>query len=142
MTSVNRVILTGKVLTSPRRHFRPDGSPVIQFPLELNDAEESKGQPLNLTASRQVLHRDAKGQGMNRDGTGQAGRNQINIVAIGELAEFKLNLLQSGQPLMVIGRLNQRRWKTPEGRNRTETEVIATDLRKIEEKSQTQKQKK
>ena len=142
MTSVNRVILTGKVLTSPRRHFRPDGSPVIQFPLELNDAEESKGRPLNLTASRQVLHRDAKGQVMNRAGSGQAGRNQINIVAIGELAEFKLDLLQSGQHLMVIGRLNQRRWQTPEGRNRTETEVIATDLRKIEEKSQTQKQKK
>lgn len=109
MTSFNRVILTGKVVTPPRRHYRPDGSPVIQFPLEVNDSEEV---------------------------TGQGSRNRINIVAVGKLAEFKLDLLQSGQHLMVIGKLNQRCWQTPEGKNRTRTEVIATDLRAIEEKDQ------
>jgi single-strand DNA-binding protein len=107
MTSLNRVILTGKVVTPPRRHYRPDGSPVIQFPLEVNNSED-------------VL--------------GQGGKNRINIVAIGKLAELKLDLLQSGQHLMVIGKLNQRCWQTPEGKNRTRTEVIATDLRTIEEK--------
>jgi len=115
MTFFNRVIITGKVVTPPRRHYRPDGSPVIQFPLELNDSE-------NLT--------------------GQGGRNRIDIVAFGKLAEFKLDLLQSGQHLMVIGKLNQRRWQTPEGKNRTLTEVIATDLRTIEEKDQAPKPKK
>jgi single-strand DNA-binding protein len=115
MTSLNRVILTGKVVTSPRRHYRPDGSPVIQFPLELNDSE-------NLS--------------------GQGSRNRINIVAVGKLAEFKLDLLQSGQHLMVIGKLNQRQWQTPEGKNRILTEVIATDLRTIEEKSRAQNSKK
>jgi single-strand DNA-binding protein len=115
MTFFNRVIITGKVVTPPRRHYRPDGSPVIQFPLELNDSE-------NLT--------------------GQGGRNRIDIVAFGKLAEFKLDLLQSGQHLMVIGKLNQRRWQTPEGKNRTRTEVIATDLRTIEEKDQAPKPKK
>jgi single-strand DNA-binding protein len=124
MISLNRVILTGKVVTPPRRHYRPDGSPVIQFPLELNDIE-------NL-----------KGQAPHRAGTGQGGRNQINIVAIGKLAEFKLDLLQSGQHLMVIGKLNQRHWQTPEGKNRTRTEVIATDLQTIEEKNRTQNSKK
>lgn len=109
MTSFNRVILTGKVVTPPRHHYRPDGSPVIQFPLEVNDSEEV---------------------------TGQGSRNRINIVAVGKLAEFKLDLLQSGQHLMVIGKLNQRCWQTPEGKNRTRTEVIATDLRAIEEKDQ------
>jgi single-stranded DNA-binding protein len=53
-------------------------------------------------------------------------------VAIGKLAEFKLDL-QRGEHLLVIGRLNQRSWRTPEGKNRTRTEVIATDLRTIEE---------
>jgi single-strand DNA-binding protein len=115
MTSLNRVILTGKVVTPPRRHYRPDGSPVIQFPLELNDVENLKGQ---------------------------GGRNQINIVAMGKLAEIKLDLLQSGQHLMVIGKLNQRHWQTPEGKNRTRTEVIATDLQTIEENNLTQKSKK
>ena len=123
MTSLNRVVLTGKVVTQPQRHYRPDGSPVIQFPLELNDSEVQTDQVLN------------------RVGTGQGGRNRITIVAFGKLAEFKLDLLQSGQHLMVIGRLNQRSWQTPEGRNRTLTEVIATDLRTIEEKNPTQKLK-
>ena len=109
MTSLNRVILTGKVVTPPRRHYRPDGSPVIQFPLEVNNSED-------------VL--------------GQGGKNRINIVAIGKLAELKLDLLQSGQHLMVIGKLNQRCWQTPEGKNRTRTEVIATDLRTVKEKDQ------
>ena len=124
MTSLNRVILTGKVVTPPRRHYRPDGSPVIQFPLELNDSE-------NLT-----------GQAPHPAGTGQGSRNRINIVAVGKLAEFRLDLLQSGQHLMVIGKLNQRHWQTPEGKNRIRTEVIATDLRTIEGKNQTRKPKK
>ncbi len=115
MTFLNRVILTGKVVTPPRRHFRPDGSPVIQFPLEVNDSE---------------------------DLTGRRGRNRIDIVAIGKLAEVELDLLQTGQHLMVTGRLNQRSWQTPEGRNRTRTEVIATALQTIGEKNQTEKSKK
>jgi len=121
MTVSNRVILTGKVVTPSRRHYRPDGSPVIQFLLELNDSEDLTRQ---------------------WDGTGRGGRNRINIVAIGKLAEFNLDLLQSGQHLMVIGKLNQRNWQTPEGKNRTQTEVIATDLRTIEEKNQARKLKK
>jgi single-strand DNA-binding protein len=128
MTFLNRVILTGKVITPPRRHYRPDGSPVIQFPLELNDSEDPTGK---------TLHPASGGTG-----TGKGSRNRINIVAIGKLAEFKLDLLQSGQLLMVIGKLNQRRWQTPEGKNQTRTEVIATDLRTIEEKNQTPKPKK
>ena len=123
MTFLNRVILTGKVITPPRRHYRPDGSPVIQFPIELDDSE------------------DRTAQALYRNGTGQGVRNRINIVAFGKLADLKLDLLQSGQPLMVIGRLNQRRWQTPEGRNRTRTEVIATDLRTIEKKNPTLKLK-
>jgi len=120
MTFLNRVVLTGKVVTPPRRHYRPDGSPVIQFPLELNDSEDLAGQALNHTASR------------------EGGRNRIDIVAFGELAEFQHDLLQTGQHLMVIGKLNQRRWQTPEGRNRTCTEVIATSLQTIEENNPTQ----
>ncbi len=117
MTVLNRVVLTGKVVTPSRRHYRPDGSPVIQFLLELNDSEDPTTR---------------------RDGTGHGGRNRINIVAIGELAEFKPEL-QNGQHVMVTGKLNQRNWQTPEGKKRTRTEVIATDLRTIEEKSQSRK---
>jgi single-strand DNA-binding protein len=119
MTSTNHVILTGRVAKPPQHHYRPDGSPVIQFPLELNDSK------------------DRNDQSLHHDGTGQSGRNLINIVAFGKLAELKLDLLQSGQHILVVGRLNQRCWQTPEGRNRTRTEVIATDLRTMDEANQT-----
>jgi single-strand DNA-binding protein len=124
MTFLNRVVLTGKVITPPRRHYRPDGSVVIQFPLELNDSEDCAGQTLNRPPSR------------------KGGSNRIDIVAFGELAEFQHDILQCGQRLMVVGRLNQRRWQTPEGRNRTCTEVIATSLEMIEESNSTHKSKK
>ena len=128
MTSYNRVILTGKVVNPPRRQYRPDGSPVVQFMLELNHSEDPSGQFPN---------HGGKKQAPRRNGAGQAGGGSINVVAFGKLAEFKPDLLQSGQHLLVVGRLNQRQWQTPEGRHRTLTEVIATDLRRIEEISQT-----
>ena len=118
MTSYNRVILTGKVVRTPEPHYRPDGSPVIQFPLELNDSNERSGRT------------------PHRDGAGQGRGSLINIVAFGKLAEFKLDLLQRGQHLMVVGRLNQRQWQTPEGKNRTRTEVIAMELRVVDENKQ------
>jgi single-strand DNA-binding protein len=117
MTLLNQVILTGKVVHLPRPHYRPNGSPVIQFPLELDDSEDR---------DTQAVHRQGIGQGIQK---------RITIVAFGKLAEFKFDLLQSGQRLMVVGKLNQRRWQTPEGKNRTRTEVIATELRTIEEKT-------
>jgi len=110
MTPYNRVILTGRVANSPQRYYRPDGSPVVQFPLELNDSKDVAGQP---------------------------SHSLINIVACGDLAEFRFDLLQNGQHLLVVGRLNQRHWQTPEGKHRTLTEVIATDLRKMGETSRT-----
>jgi single-stranded DNA-binding protein len=119
MTSYNRVILTGRVATPPRCHYRPDGSPVIQFPLELDEAEDLPDQKQPHGNRRQAL---------NRTGSGSL----INIVAIGKLAEVKFDL-QSGQHLLIVGRLNQRSWKTPEGKHQTRTEVIATDLRTIGE---------
>jgi single-strand DNA-binding protein len=108
---VNRVILTGRIAKPAKRLYRPDGSPVIQFPLEVNDPEDS--------------------QVSSPPGARRPGRSLIDIVAIGKLAEVDLDRLPIGQMLQVEGRLHQRSWRTPEGRNRTHVEVIATDLQVI-----------
>ena len=105
MVFYNHVILTGKVAKPPLRHYRPDGSPVVQFSLELNHQEDAP--------------EDEK-------------RSRIDIVAVGKLAESEPGLLQYGQRLLVEGRLQQRRWKTAEGRDLSRIEVIATDFRKVE----------
>jgi len=105
MAPDNRVILTGKVATSAQRHYRPDGSPVIQFSLELDGTE---------------------------DVSFEKGRSLIHIVALGNLAETDSNLFQNGQSLRVEGRLKQRHWKTPEGRNRSRMEVVAAGFSRLE----------
>jgi single-strand DNA-binding protein len=125
------VILTGKVATLPRRRYRPDGSPVIQFPLELDVVDSTLREVKDLPGRERP--QGNRRPALNRTGSGSL----IDVVAFGELAEFKLDLLQSGQPLLVVGRLNQRHWQTPEGKKRTRTEVIATDLRRLEELNQT-----
>jgi single-strand DNA-binding protein len=113
MTCVNRVILTGKIAKPAKRLYRPDGSPVIQFLLEVDDPEDA---PV-----------------LRAGGARQSRRNLIDIVAVGPSAEFDLDRLQAGQALQVQGHLRQRSWRTPEGRNRTHVEVIATEMRVAEE---------
>ncbi len=127
MIFFNRVILTGTVATPPRYSHRPDGSPVIQFPLELDEAKDLSTRERSHPGSGHASSQKGLWTPLKHTGS----RNLIHVVAIGELAEFRLDL-ESGQHLLVIGRLNQRSWKTPEGKSRTRTEVIATDLRAIE----------
>jgi len=128
MLTFNRVVLTGRVATPPRCSYRPDGSPVIQFPFELDETKDRNGQTPSHGHRGTAPNRKTAGPAPRRATTGDL----IHIVAIGKLAEVKLDL-QSGQHLLVIGQLHQRSWKTPEGKNRTRTEVIAMDLRAIDE---------
>ncbi|MDI7259083.1 MAG: single-stranded DNA-binding protein [Thermodesulfobacteriota bacterium] len=107
MTLLNHVSLTGRVTNVPRFQYQPDGTPVLQFPLELNGSKDL----------------DRKGD-----------RSLIHIVAFGKLAEIR-HEFRSGQRLLVKGRLLQRRWQTPEGRNQTRTEVIASELHPLEEET-------
>ena len=105
MVFQNHVTLTGRVSKPPLRHHRPDGSSVLQFSLEFNQQENASG--------------DEK-------------KSRVDIVASGKLAEFESGSLLCGQSLLVEGRLQQRRWQTPEGRNLNRLEVIATRLQKID----------
>ena len=106
MMSFNRVTLTGKVANAPRHAYRPDGSRVVEFSLELDEPGDLPGR---------------------------RSRSLIPIVAIGALVDRSAGLLQKDQLLLVEGRLNQRRWQTPEGKQRTVIEVIAADLRSVKE---------
>jgi single-strand DNA-binding protein len=108
MTSHDLVMLAGKVARPPHRHYRPDGTLVLQFSFELSDRKNQ--------ANRK-------------------GQNLIDIVAFGKLAELELSLFQSGQSLLVKGQRKERRWQTPEGKHRVRVEIIATDLQRLEESS-------
>ena len=60
-------------------------------------------------------------------------RQLITVVAIGKLTEIEEGLFQSGQSLCVEGQLKQRQWQSPEGRQRSRVEIIATDIRRLED---------
>jgi single-strand DNA-binding protein len=115
VTSTNHVLLTGTIAKPPRRSFRPDGSWAVQFPLELDDS----GDPENPKT-----------------------RSLIEIVAFGKLAEVGPGPLEAGQHLQVEGRLRQRQWRTAEGKHRTCTEVIATDLQTLDRRNSGERGKK
>lgn len=119
-TSLNQVILTGRVANDPQFHYQPNGTPVLQFPLELNDSGR---------VSIKMPGQGGQGQASKRAGLRPS---HIQIVALGQLAQSRSEL-HSGQRLLVKGRLNQRHWQTPEGRSRTRTEVIASELHSAEE---------
>jgi len=117
---LNLVVLTGKVAKQPQFHYQPNGTPVLQFPLELTDSGMVTGK---------IPARPGQGHGLKQRGLRPS---LISIVVLGQLAQSRATL-QSGQRLIVKGQLNQRHWQTLEGKNRTRTEVIASELQSVEE---------
>lgn len=117
--AINRVVLTGKVAKNLKFHYQPNGTPVLQFSLELNSSEKISEIP-SVKGSQDAGR-------FKKDGH----RTLIPIIAYGTLAHSR-STLQTGDYLLVEGQLNQRRWKTPEGAIRDRIEVIASDLRPVE----------
>lgn len=120
MTIMNQVILTGKVAKPPQFHHQPDGTPVVQFLLELDDSIDHSMTNLNRRDQDQASKR------------ANSSPSLIPVVAKGQLAQ-PTSVIQSGLRLLVKGRLQERRWKTPDGRQRSLTEVIASELHSDEE---------
>lgn len=117
--ALNQVVLTGKVARDLKFHHQPNGTPVLQFSLELNSPEEvSELTPREGPPNPYRSLKDVR-------------RSLVPIIVYGPLAQSR-STIQIGDQLLVEGRLNQRRWKTPEGGIRDRLEVIATDLRSVE----------
>lgn len=109
----NRVILTGTITRAAQRLYRPDGTAVLEFVLRFDQAGEDHARPKSQTRCRRG--------------------SDIEVVAFGELARYDLARLVAGQPIQVQGQLHQRSWKTPEGKNRTCFEIVATELKTLED---------
>jgi single-stranded DNA-binding protein len=118
-TDLNLVVLTGKVANPPQFHYQPNGTPVLQFPLELTDSGMTPQKKHAPSGQGRVVRRTGLRPSL------------IHIVALGQLAQCR-STLQNGQRLIVKGQLNQRRWQTVEGRSCTRTEVIASELQSVE----------
>lgn len=102
--SLNKVQLIGNLTRDPELRYTPQGTAVCTFGLATNRSwVTDKGEKKEETE----FHR---------------------IVAWNKLAELCAQLLFKGRKVYIEGRLQTRRWTTPDGTQRQATEIVANDM--------------
>ncbi len=108
----NKVIMIGNLTKDPELRYTPQGTAVSSFRIAVNSrykqSDELKAETLF-----------------------------IDIVVFGKQAESCSQYLSKGRPVLVEGRLQERRWES-EGQQRSKVEVVANSVRFLSKKSATQ----
>jgi single-strand DNA-binding protein len=97
----NKIILIGNLTKDPELRYSPQGTPVSSFGLAVNSNFKSGEQKETLF---------------------------IDVVVFGKQAEACGQYLSKGRPILVEGRLRERRWEY-EGQKRYKCEVVAQNVR-------------
>jgi single-strand DNA-binding protein len=99
----NTVTLVGNVTRDPEIRFTTGGRGVASFGLAVNRRYQSNGEWQEQTSF-------------------------FDIVCWGSLGENAAASLGKGTRIVVVGRLEQRSWETPDGDKRSKVEVVADEL--------------
>jgi single-strand DNA-binding protein len=99
----NKVILIGNLTKDPELRYTPQGTPVASFRLAVTTKFRSGDEMKEETLF-------------------------IDIVVWGKQGESCSQYLSKGRPVLVEGRLQERRWET-DGQQRSKTEVVAQNVR-------------
>ncbi len=99
MVTFNRVILAGNLVRDPEIRYLPSGTPVTSFSVAVNSRYKQ-----NNEIKEEVSYFD--------------------IVVFGKQGENCAEYLSKGRPVLVEGRLRQRRWES-DGVKRSTIEVVA-----------------
>ena len=102
MVTFNRVILAGNLVRDPEIRYLPSGLSVTSFAVAVNSRYRQ-----NNELKEEVSYFD--------------------IVAFGKLGETCAEYLSKGRPVLVEGRLRQRRWES-EGTRKSKIEVVASGI--------------
>jgi single-strand DNA-binding protein len=100
MANYNKVILMGNLTRDPELRYTPNGTAVATLSLAVNRRYKSNDETREET-------------------------DFFDIVVFGKQAENCSEYLKKGRPILVDGRLQQRRWETDEGQKRSKVEVVA-----------------
>ena len=101
MVTFNRVILAGNLTRDPETRFLPSGTAVTEFAIAVNSRYKSKSS--------------------------EEWKEEVSffdIVVFGKTGENCAEYLSKGSPVLVEGRLRQRRWET-DGQKRSKIEIAA-----------------
>lgn len=116
MSSLNKVMLIGRLTRDPEMRYTPSGQPVTSFSIATNR------------------------YGSGPDNERREFTDYHNIVAwnIGKrnLAELVAQYLRKGSQVYVEGRLQTRSWEGQDGQKRRATEVVANDVQFLDSKGQ------
>ncbi|MGE5248418.1 MAG: single-stranded DNA-binding protein [Verrucomicrobiota bacterium] len=104
MVAFNRVILAGNLVRDPETRFVPSGLAVTAFGIAVNSRYKSKS-----------------GNEMKEE------VSFFDIVAFGKTGELCAEYLSKGSPVLVEGRLRQRRWEA-DGVKRSKVEILADNV--------------
>ena len=102
MSKYNKVILMGNLTRDPEVRFTREGAPVATFTIAINNRFRQENE--------------------TRDDV-----TFVDIVTFGKQADLVKNYLEKGAPVLVDGRLQQRRWEQ-EGQKRSKIEVVAQTI--------------
>lgn len=104
MSSLNRVILIGRVVAQPEMRYTTTGKAVANFRLAV----------------------DRRGRG-----DGENNADFIPIVAWERLAEICGEFLTKGKLVAIEGRLQTRTYETQDGQKRSAFDVVATEMQML-----------
>lgn len=99
----NKVILIGNLTKDPELRYTPQGTPVATLRLAVTSRFKSSDEMKEETLF-------------------------IDVVVWGKQAESASQYLSKGRPVLVEGRLQERRWET-DGQQRSKMEVVAQTVR-------------
>ena len=108
----NRIILIGNLTRDPEVRYTPGGTPVATISIAVN-SKYKQGDD----TKEEVLF--------------------INAVVFGKQAESCGHYLNKGNPVLVEGRLRERKWES-DGVQKSKFEVIARDVRFLPKRDQRQ----
>ena len=103
MASFNKVLLLGNLTRSPELRYSPNGTPILNFGLACN-RKFKQGEEVK----EEVLF--------------------IDCVEFGQTAESHAQVIDKGHPVLVEGRLQQRRWEGEDGQKHSKHEVVVEKM--------------
>ena len=105
----NKVILIGNLTKDPEVRYTPQGTSVCNFRIAVNRTYK-------------------QGDEVKKEAT------FIDVVVFGKQADTCGQYLNKGGAVLVEGRLQERRWETDEGQQRSKFEVVAQSVRFLSKK--------
>ena len=111
MSSVNKVILIGRLGQNPEVKYTPAGQPVAKFSVATDEAFK------------------------DRAGEQQKRTEWHQVVAWNKLAEICGQYLTKGKQVYIEGSIRSRQWEDNSGVKRTAFEIVANEMKMLGDKS-------